>query len=437
MAETKKNIQLKELEDDVISAFDDFKSDNNKKTSTVLFINLKKLTSAAIIANRWHTIKKDLNVEHISYECSVFLFEKILNGTFKPEATTCKKLKEGQSNRFPWYKYISLALKKFVYSDTESMFSTSLFIDIDAYSHLMYDDAEYNAYFKLEEMFDDEKQDKINIEKRLNTKMISKKISESLKMFYSKEEIKRLYPIAVDYIVENKIKFAEDDIREFCYVLICLAKRIVNNNNMVSINNDAIVKNLKLDNIINSAIKSSVFIAAILNNSKLFPKELLLALDIESLYRLSTIKGGETIRIPTLLELETLIGATVIASERLISGTSEQRSRWKIKKDYEISFKNNLNLDNVVNNILYSVVNFQDTSSTPMVNTLLSSIQAIEKQSQYINSNVDKLKGEELVNCFIELNDSLSMLTNSFICLNKIIKTNMNNDNINQSVNII
>lgn len=433
-----KQSKLKELEDELIKSYDNFKSDNNKQTSTLLFMNLKAMIAATLVSNKYHINKDKSEVEHMTYECAVYLFEKILNGTFVPMSKSKNALKDGQTDRFPWYRYLTFSIRRFVNVNSESLFSTDMFIDLDSYSHLAYDEKEYGSFFKLEEMFSDEKQSKINVEKHINAKLMSKKIFEALRLFYDKDEIDRLYPIASEYIVNNKIRYAEEDIRNFCYTLICLAKRIANNHNSVSINEAAVIRNLKLDNVVNSAIKSSIFIAAIMKNEHIFPKELLLALDIESIYRLCTIKGGETIHVPSLSDLETLIGSTVIAARKLTDGTTV--SKRKVRDEYGFCFKKNFNIDDLVNSLLFSISNFNNNSTTPLLNTLLSSVKAIEKQSDFINKNSDKMGNNEVVECFVELNNSLSMLTSSFMCLNGIIKNNMNaslehSNNIEETIN--
>jgi len=415
MSEVKKNI--KNIEDDLILAYDNFKIDKNKKTNTNLFVSLQSMCRVVLISNNWHKTKKNLDINSSSYECAVFLFEKLLTGRWVPEPKT---LKSDKTDRFPWYKYISLCIRNYV-DDRSSIFSNSLFVDMDLYSTIVQNTEGYCEKFVDSLHLEDNRQkyDPFNF---LNIKNIGQKIHKSLLLFYSQDEINRLYPLSISYINTNSVDKAKTEVKQFCKILILLSKRIVSHNSSkrgFNIYDD-------IENILKTSIKSTVFIASILSNEKIFDKTLLMSLDIESLYRLCMVKGGETIRIPTIAELETLIGATMTVVENLTTYQGCKNIKRTIKKQTQLKYANYINFDNIVSNILNNIGDLGDRSTSPLMTNLLNAISELSVQIENLNVKTKELNGSEVLQQMTRNQKCLNMLNNSFRNITKIAKLNIN-----------
>lgn len=403
----KKNITnstLKDLEDAVIDSYLKFNRNNNEKTSTAFFINVKKLAKAVLISNRWHR-NKNVDIDMVAYEYSTSLFERIVIGKLSPET----------SDRFPWTKYINFSIRSFAYESAIDSSDVYFVLDADIERELIFSidentDNQVSRSLCFDPIYVQDKKQSDDSELIVNKRRFAKDLLNCLKMFYSFEDIKRLYPISIEYINNNNFNsLKENEIKDFCYVIICCAKKITSEYNKQK----TVYKQFSsIEDVTKSAIRSSLFMAAS-TDSNILPKELLLSLDIDSLYRLCSIKGGENIRVPLLTELDTLIGAVIVASKKLAeNSTSGCKSEFK---DLDLVFKRRLNFNELVDSIVYSSVNLKDDSSVSLLTSLSSSIERLESFVSNIDKDINYLDCKDKITYYLELNKSLSMLSNSLI----------------------
>ncbi len=418
MSKSKKYTDIENL---VIKCHKNWEACKTKATATEMFLKIKELCKIALISQNYIKKVPGINIEQISYEHSTLLFEKLITGRLIPISNKNNvKIK-----RFPWMKYVILTIKDSIRANRDDSYNDiDLFLDIDLYNYLSFKDNEYNPSLQIDKDFISQQHTEQNTERRFNKKICIDKLYKGLLMFYSKDEIKRMYPISANYIYNQKYlnsrKSIPKEISVFISILISLAKRLTHHLYESTPNELGFVKSKNLEQITNSTIRSSVFITAAMSDNNAFPKELLLSLDIESLYRLCTIKGGQSIKIPTLEHLDSLVGAVVVVSNKLINNKNVKIKT--IKKKLNLNLTKTVSFDKLVENILFATSNFSDPSTEPLIVSLLGSVKKLEECTASIQNNIKDLQGKEIVEYYTELNKSLNMLTNSFTTISKIMK---------------
>ena len=101
---------------------------------------------------------------------------------------------------------------------------------------------------------------------------------------------------------------------------------------------------------------------------------------MESLYRLSTLMGGKTIRVPTLRDIESLVGGVSAISDVLIEGKDPDRALKDVKEELGLIFSHRINLKNFVHQALESYNLFgEDQDSRPLVYMLLGAMSCLDK----------------------------------------------------------
>jgi hypothetical protein len=250
---------------------------------------------------------------------------------------------------------------------------------------------------------------------RFSRRGLAKRIYKSLRMFYPPEEISRLFGITCEMIYHNERGLGDglpEDIRDFAVVLTGITKRVARENNVLSY--DRLLKR-DFNTALQSAVRSSVFLSSVVN-SEFFDKRILLAMDVESLYRLATLMGGQTLQVPTLRELDTLIGAVSAISEAVVNGKAPEKAIRDAKADLGLVFSHTVNLKKFVANAIESHSLYADGGeSTPLVNVLLASIACLEKT---FDGLVEKSRGAtpgELAKLYATMVESCTNFTNSLV----------------------
>lgn len=398
LEEKKKLFNFCELEEDLDKSYENYVKLDNEKSRTEVFLAIRKMAFAVLSVGK-HWLKYDLDHENTSYEYASYLFERIILGTFIPKGRT----------KFPWQHYIRMNLRHIVITKRT-----------DNNWHELVDDVQYliDEYSDVRTYTEEE-----NPHVRVTRKNLAFKLYNSIRMFYTVEEMKRLYPIAVEYIDRDfgsyKNRNLPNDIKEFACIMIALSKRVVMNDN---INMTKVNFRGDFKKVLSSSVRSSVFLSTIVN-SDFFPKELLLSLDLESLYRIVYILGGETIRIPTQRELDTLLGAVVTVSKAMMEGKDPFSIVGESKHDYDLVFSRHISIQSYVSKILESYDLFkEDSSSEPLVNILLKSIKSIETLFGEITKNSDYASPEMLLKSYGEMSSSFTKFTDSLVKVSTILK---------------
>jgi hypothetical protein len=351
---------LTELEKNLNTSYFNYIKKDNPKTRDSLFLSIRNIAEAVAIADR-STKKYNLELDEISNEYALRLFERIVVGGFRFKTDT---------GRIPFTAYVRVNIKDVLISDGKN-----------------------NSYLQLhgdmETLYDQIVSGEVESESdKFSKEYISGKIYNGLLIFYRKNEIKRHLNLALDIIFRNKHQPILHDrlppeLRDFCVVLISIAKRLSHESDINYMERTDIKKAME------NSIRSSVFIAAV-TNAEAFPKELLLSLDLESLYRLCTVSGGRKIKVPTLRQLDTIVGAINSVSEHIIDGRDYKDALAKSKVDMDLVFSSKTNIHHFISRAI-DVLDLKETPSNdePLIKVLSASKNAINK---YVSDMVEENK---------------------------------------------
>tara|TARA_Y100000310_G_C20695263_1_gene825219 strand:+ start:1388 stop:2587 length:1200 start_codon:yes stop_codon:yes gene_type:complete len=326
----------------------------SESTRGNFFCSLQDLVRGVISVRSKKPDSPYTDIEKLTYEHSLYLFERIVIGRFRPV----------YKDKFPWQHYVRKAVR----------------INL----HTMYKDEDWVAVLsKTQFAFDTGVLVEGDVVKSKNLNIIDTEnqqlLHDGLRCFYSLAEIKRLLPLSLDLITTNFPNFfgliLPNDLRDFCIIVVCLTKRIARETHVF--NNKSITE-VTLDEALKNSIRSTLFLAAI-SDSKLFPKELLLALDIDSLVRLAKVAGGRTLKIPTLRRVDTLIGSVEAASQVLLKQTEIGAAVESAKKNYNLIYSNKVNIKEFVLKTIdiFKVIGTQ-SESTPIMGMVLASINSLQ-----------------------------------------------------------
>lgn len=344
---------LPQLEDDLQASYDSFVIEKNQTTQTNLYLDINKLAFAILSVSK--SFKHLQNHENIAYEYSLYLFERILLKKFMP--------KSYNGDRFPWQLYMSKNIKHVAYNIRDDFFWRDQIKDME---FLVGDEQSMCNFQKTKASVDNNN--------HLSLANFSDKLLKSLNIFYKIDEINRLLPLCSELILnKNKSilnnKDTPKDIKDFSTILLALTKRLSHN--------EEINLSRSKSKIFTSSLRSSIFLSAI-SNAKIFPKELFLSLDVDSLYRLAHLCGGKLIKIPTEKDLNTLLGAVVSVSKIIQEGKKIKRSVFESKNEFNLMFSKGINLESFMSNIMKSMDIFKEDQKTdPLILVVLNSLKNI------------------------------------------------------------
>jgi len=439
--EQKKKFDFIKLEDKLSKYYAEYKKDSNNKTRTNLYIGLKDLAFAVLVVGKWK--KSNINFEDTSHDYATMMFERIITNSFQPVP------KKRGSNRFPWNQYITISIRKTVYNEDNIKDSRDWVSDVDfildkevsktlnSCGTFMADRGVHTESFEEDLMlaidsyyYNEFILDKCIIDNEVvfSKKKLALQIYKSLLSFYSVDDIKRLYPVSLEYIENKNFIHAELDIKDFCITLISLAKRVLASYDAKNIKREIECIN-NFDKLLKGSLRSSLFLFTVAK-TKIFPKELLFSLDIESLYRLCFIAGGRIIKIPKVSDFETLIGAVLTISKQIEGGKSITECKEEVKKDHKLTFKRNFKFEDLVSFISnnYNILN-ESKNLESVGGLLVKSMGAVNTYLDHMNENMDKINKDEMLSLYTELNSSMNMLSGFVVNLNKIMRTKFNEIN--------
>lgn len=388
----KHKFNLKDLEDKAIAAYAEWEQEDNQFTRTRIFTTVKELSYAILSVGAYDKFKIDY--EKVSYEYAIYLFQRIIMGTFKMH---------GYTGRFPLQDYIRKNVKHVIFTMR----------DIDVWRDVV-SDLEFlmdqGGLSELDSVIDDTPAPAHFIDRNV----YAGKLLDLLRMYYTYDEIRRLLAISVEHIYGNWYQYVSpstpDDIRDFVIVLVSSAKRIVRIEN-IFFGTDT--KRSTVKRALSSAVRSTVFMSTVVN-SKFFPKELLLSLDLDSLYRIVAVMGGKTLRVPTQRELDTLIGGVITASKVILEGKDIKKTVKESRNEYDLVFSSHIDIQYFVSKAVENFNIFKDgSSSEPLINLLVSSISSLDKL--FKKSNFSAQDSSELMKQYCELSNAFSNITTALL----------------------
>jgi len=406
----KKNYKfnLIDLEDKVLYSYKEWEKDKFDPTlRTNLFKCIRDLAFAILSVGNYS--KYDIDFHKISYEYGLYLLERII----RPDIDGLKKPFKLESNipggRFPIQNYIDKNILSVIFTIKKDSEWKTVLEDLEFYLDGTQNE-DVKKFFEEDHL----------VEKGMQNFFYAKKLLRSLRVFYSFEDIRRLLYLSLDLLYSKKNYIISDDapaeVRDFSIVLICLAKRLITENNL---NFTIDVKKADLQKILLSATRSTVMLATVAN-SNLFPKELLLSLDSDSLNRLVAVSGGKMVRVPTQKDLETLIGSIVCISKSVMEGEDPIENLNKAKYDYDLVFNSGTTITKTISKVIETFDIFkEDSNSKALINLLIMSIKSLDILSQKLVEKSDGLPIELVLKQYTELSSSFSRFTDSLVNIKK------------------
>jgi hypothetical protein len=354
-----KKYDLKKLEDDLNVAYFAYEEEDNQDTRTDFFRTMDELSFAILTAQKW----KGIDHEEVAYEYSLYLFTRVVLEGFRFKTNT---------GRIPFQNYIAKSIIGIATQFLKDTFERPK-------GEILRDDMEFLIEATRKGDLEKEGEDVGN---SLDKSQLYKDILEGVKTFYTVEEIKRLLPISMDVLFHTKFQpipatNVPKDIRDFCVILICVSKRVSSKYGESTYAN-------KLPSDTRKALlavsRSSAFLAIIASADKI-DKELFLALDIDSLYRLSSIAGGKAhIKVPSLRELDTIIGAATATSKQILDGKPIKASVKEAKEALGLNYSTKSGINYFISKALKVFETLgPDKATDSFVNVLMASMVSVEK----------------------------------------------------------
>jgi hypothetical protein len=233
-----------------------------------------------------------------------------------------------------------------------------------------------------------------------------------LSTYYSQENLKRYLPIVTSAMIHGFR--VSDDILQFKNCFLVLSRRLLHH-----YSDSVVLERLSLDKSIDKSTIILILLSYLTNNSSnsLIPYKLTTSLDFHNLIRLASVAGGETITVPTLDDIESMVASCIALSSVIFEGTSVKESRYVAKKFLNFkkdvrrlnkfikSMEESLNAKN-----LNMVTELNNTKGESFVSNLLFHLRSITNHQTTILNNLES----EIPNLSVEnLISSLSMLGGS------------------------
>ena len=380
---------FKLLEKDLETAYRCFCLDNSSSTRTDLYHRIKEISFAILsVGSKWS--KYNIDYDTISYKYSLYLLERMITKRFRPKYT---------SDHFPWVNYINKNILHVVNTCREDNLWHELVKDLEFL-------VDQNAC-----VFDKVSEDGGNQEDYIAEKQLAATLYKSLRIFYSDKEIRRILPIAIDIVSSDGCtaihKGLNKDLKDFTVVLISLAKRIISEN---SVSRFYEVSKTDFKKAMSSSVRSSLFLSSVAN-SNIFPKELLLSLDYDSLYRIVQVAGGKCIRIPNQGELDSLMGAVLSVSNRILEGKKIDDSISTAKRDLDLVFSKQIDIQSFVTKMVDTIeIHGEDKSSEPLIELLSKSLKDVKNiLDQYMKVKIADNSKKTFGDIYKKVETSLSL----------------------------
>lgn len=399
----KRKFDLRALEDKALGAYASWTKSDDQATRTAIFTTVRELTLAILHVGSYEKYRVDY--DSVAYEYALYLFERIVVKSFKLV---------GYTGRFPLQHYISMNIKTVIVSkrDTDHTWheliqDMEFLIDID----------EPDPGSELERAVSTGDE-----EGRITNRMhYSIQIWKILAAYYPREEIVRLLPMSLELLNDNPRHIVNpdlpEDLKDFTVVMVAAAKRMVRQD---SIFHATDVKRGALSRALAAAARSTVFLSMVADSSGVsgaFPREFLLALDIDSLYRLVSVMGGKRIRVPTMRQMETLLGSVVAMSKMLLEGeTVVDKAVSGAKDDLDLTFSHRFNIHTFISSAMETYNIFgEDKASEPLIDLMIRSIKSLDDLLGTIRERSKTQTNEQLLREYKQLSGTFTNFTESLV----------------------
>lgn len=418
--------------------FESGKKEASEATKTELYEAIKSLTDV-ILQDRNLNMKR-LNKEEVSYEYTVRLYERLITGVLRP------KKRDGSAwsplDRFAWNEYIRKNIKWTIENMGKDTLWSDLIMELDAVPN-----EEDLKDRTLDNWF--EKEDSLNA--NIDKDKLSVKIYKYVQSQYVDEEINRLWPLASELYFRDGDKAIPDNlpdhISNFMKISLGGARRLAKQYNIRFPLDEISVKSLKQAE--KSTANSTLFLSTVINEN-VINRSLLLACDINTLYTLVHLEGGNKIEIPTIRQLESTQAAVQIVSGLILEGKNFPDLRYdkgKMKLDELIDvtieelnliFASKKDTRYIASKMMetYNLHPF-DVKGDPTIDLLIVASKALTSVAARLPNFVER--GTPLKDVF-KMYKALNSMQNKLLArtskANKSMPEKMFSDNLNRAKNI-
>lgn len=378
---------------------------DNEKEATSLVMAIQELSLAILnVGAYWAKTrslqdKTGVTLEEHAYDYSVYLYTRIKHKDeskrFDPSPNLTEK---GELIPFPWQSYIDLNLRSTV---------TSTFKKLNDDRYVFGDDV-----WKMVEETD---LDKVNAPDTLDTyddKTYKDYLYRTLKMFYTKSDINRLYPIAREHFAQRRetraaVNMSNEEVNTFYGILLAISRRLLNNDKYKRLKK---LNKETYKNIVSKTLKSSLFLSTAAKVGGI-DERLLTSIDMDSLYRLVYSFGGSTISVPTQEDFETFSSSVVAVTGMVTEGKSVRDMCKVLNKEYGLCVSE-LSLSKTIDSmVIGSDIFEEDAKSDPIMTIFKDTLDSWGKVLEGMSEKLDKADFSDMLNYYKELNTSLNNMT--------------------------
>lgn len=348
--------------------------------------------------------KENLNAIDVAHEYSTGLIERILEGKWKA------KVNPGE-DKFGWVPYIRLNVRDTIYRKFSSQ-NPERYISLDEMKDIIKEqntDPEESNPLQHPALVDVEIFNLCQTE--VNNNQLASQCSKFLKLLFG-DQYYTLSSKLLSLKAESYDDIQDRDLRLFVKTALVLFKRLYESYNLSKLNSTRVDK----------VFGSSLYLASILSSDK--DKRLYVSLDLANLYRLALSYGGETLKVPSIEELDELVSTAKVSYEILSSNLDDltriKRIRDKVRDDYDVFVRFDKLSENVKGVFRYLSTEVTDPSVSEE-NTLVDSLLTLSSRSdQIINKILDRIEttintvdsNEELIKVYKEMVDNLNLSLN-------------------------
>lgn len=392
--------------------YESFKADDTEHNRVAFYQAIYELSLACLKVSAYRR-NPERDLEIIATEFAFTQLNRVLDGTFKPEPRV-------KGTLFPADKYFSLTLQR----PANQHFTRDLPKKSWSRLHIFIEDLELFLEDNAGRISEENQYGERAMDVATTNREYARDLFRALRLLYTEEEIRRLLPLATEMLfVSNATKLrdpetpAPRDLRVFMDVLIVCAQRLAATHR---IDTDVNLPKKDVNRMLETALRSTLFLSAASQYDRV-PRDLLLALDHRSLYRLAYILGGSTIRIPTVRELGILQNAISAAVAVYLAPEAERKKKLEDVKQYDAVFAKQrgktITTMELVSKIVDAnrIVRDDNSSTQPLINVILSSLKVLEAMVGKLHRS--SISPSETLNQYVALSKSLSDIVDRIIAL--------------------
>jgi hypothetical protein len=397
---------FKSLEYKCQKSYDEFVRDcTNSENFRTLYEDLFVITHGILETTPMWVKKESLNAVDVAHEYSTGLIERILESKWRA------KVNPGE-DKFSWVPYIRLNVRDTIYRKFSSP-NPEKYISLDEIKEIIKeqstDSEDSFQHVQHPALVDADIYHLTQME--VNNNQLASQCSKFLRLLFGDQ----YYTLSSKFLsikAESYDDIQDLELRLFAKTALVLFKRLYESYNLSKLNSTRVDK----------VFGSSLYLASILSSER--DKRLYVSLDLANLYRLSLAYGGDTLRVPTLEELEELISTAKVSYEILSSNLCDankiRRIRDKIRDDYDVFVRFDKLSENVKGVFRYLSTEIMDPSVADD-NSLVDSLFTLSSRSdKIINKILDRMedtlatvdKSDDLIKVYKEMVENLTLSLN-------------------------